>query len=631
MTESTPPACAPGVAPFKQSLAGTARLALLCNLTLEATRLTSVWHYPWDGKTPAYVLLFLLGTAVLWLLIGLVHAVVGRLWLTAALSAAATAVVAVVDHEKLRVHGEPLYPSDWAFAGNVGFLRQMLGGRLLLLLAVVVLLTAAVTVPVLRAVTRDSAPPNDRPGPRRGWPARVTVRLAVCCVCLLSVAYLGDFNSPGNAARATYELLGARWRASAQRSNYLTNGFVGGFLFNLHVPISAPAGYGPVGMARVVATYRRAAERINVTRQQDGIADVNVVMVLSESFSDPRELTGVHLEQDPLPFLHELMSRTTSGDMLTQAIGGKTANMEFEALTGMSMSQFPSQLQVPYHAVVPDHASFPSALWWLRQYGHRTVAIHPYTTALYRRRDVYPVLGFDDFVHDDHMSDSRRIGHDAFISDASAFDEVRRQLGVTHEPAFVHLVTMQNHTPFSDRYDDPVEVTGPDGEPLTDLGHYVRGLTHTDRALEEFIDRLRRFDEKTVVVLYGDHLPGAVYPESVLDANTRRTMHQTPFLVWANFPGPAVRQPTTSPIHFFGLVLERADAPVPPYYALLHELQQEIPAMDSGLMVGSDNQLLRETQLSDRAARLLRDYRMVQYDLTTGKRYSADAMFAPVH
>jgi phosphoglycerol transferase MdoB-like AlkP superfamily enzyme len=630
MTQPTPPARGRSVVPFTRSLRGTALLALLCNLVLEATRLATAQNTPWEQKTPAYVFLFLLGTAVLWVLIGLVHAVVGRLWLTTVLSAGATAVVAVADHEKIRMQGEPLYPSDWAFAGNAGFLQEMLGGRLVFLLTLVLLLTAAVTVPVLRALGRQRAvqEPGTRPRPARM--AQVTARLAVCCVCLLALGYLGEFNSPGNAARGAYELLGARWRAAGQRANYLTNGFVGGFLSNLRVPLPAPAGYGPAEMSRVVARYRRAAERINETRQPEGLSDVNVVMILSESFSDPRQLNGVHLEEDPIPFLRGLMSTTTSGDMLTQAIGGKTANMEFEALTGMSMSQFPPQLQVPYHVIVPDHPSFPSALQWVKRHGHRAVAIHPYTTGLYRRRDVYPVLGFDDFVDQERIREPHRIGHDAFISDASAFDEVRRQLEAVERPMLLHLVTMQNHTPYADRYADPAEATGPNGERLTDLGHYVRGLTHTDRALETLIGGLRRLEERTVVVFYGDHLPGGdVYPESVYDANTRRAMHQTPFFVWANFPGPEARQPTTSPIHFFDLVLERAGAPVPPYYALLHELRREVPAMDSGMLVGGDDRLLREGQLSDRAARLLRDYRLVQYDLAAGKGYSAQAMFAP--
>ncbi len=187
---------------------------------------------------------------------------------------------------------------------------------------------------------------------------------------------------------------------------------------------------------------------------------------------------------------------------------------------------------------------------------------------------------------------------------------------------------MQNHVPFPGRYDDPATVTGPDGRPLTDMGQYARGLTHTDRALEHLIGELERSEEETVVVFYGDHLPGT-YPDAVFEANSARVRHATPFFVWANFPGPDDRQPTTSPTHFMDLMLERAGAAVPPYYALLDQLRREIPAMDRGMLVDAEDSLLRRSHLSDRAERLLHDYRLVQYDLSVGERHSADVMFGP--
>jgi hypothetical protein len=74
------------------------------------------------------------------------------------------------------------------------------------------------------------------------------------------------------------------------------------------------------------------------------------------------------------------------------------------------------------------------------------------------------------------------------------------------------------------------------------------------------------------------------------------------------------------------LVLQRADAPVPPYFALLEELRAQVPAMDGGFMIDADDRRVDEAQLSPRATRVLDDYRMVQYDLSVGKRYSLRAM-----
>jgi hypothetical protein len=613
-------------APYLPTLAATAKVALLCNLAIELSRLTTIKYHLWDYKTPTYPLLFLLGTGVVWLLVGLVHAVVGRLRVTAALVATATAVVVVVDHEKVRLRGEPLFPSDMVFAGNVGFLSQMLGARVLLVAAVVVLLAGGLTLAALAAVGSRLA--RHRPE-QRPWYARLGLRALVSLLCSLALVYLSQFNAPGNAARGAYDLLGASWGRAGPQATYLGNGFVGAFLYNLDVPaISRPRGYSGATMARIIATYTAAARRINRQRDADALDDVNVVMILSETFSDPTQLAGVELPDDPIPFTRRLMSRTTSGSLLTPALAGKTANVEFEALTGMSMSGLPAQLHVPYNGLVPHFSTFPSAVGWWKTSGRRAVAIHPHTTELYRRPDVYRIFGFDEFVHEGGMEREDHIGHDAFISDEAAFDELLHQLESDREPVFVKLVTMQNHMPYADRYDDPVDVTTSDGEPLTDLGHYVRGLSHTDAALEQLIGELRDSPERTVVAFYGDHLP-AGYPASVHAANGRLGMHRTPFFVWANFPGPVAPQPTTSPIQLMPLALERADAPVAPYYALLDELRRHVPAFDLGIRIDAHDRPAPLGTLFPEAARVLHDYRLVQYDLTAGKRYSEAAMFGP--
>jgi phosphoglycerol transferase MdoB-like AlkP superfamily enzyme len=615
------------VDPYLPGLAGTAIVAVLCNLVLEVSRLSGAQRYPWQYKTPWFVLLFLLGSVVIWMLVGLVHAVVGRLSVTIALAATATALVAVIDHLKVRFRREPLYPSDWQFVGNLDFLTQMIGIRMALLVALGVAALAVLTWLGARALRRRLAvtDPPVRDPRRRG--SRLGVRVLTAATCALGLVYVGGFNSSGNLARGAYEAFGAQWRPWSQQRNYLGNGFVGGYLYNLDPPeMPRPEGYSAAAMSRIVDTYRRAAAQTNRSRSAGSLDDVNVVSVLSESFTDPTALSGVHLDRDPIPFTRRLMRQTTSGEMLAQNVGGGTANMEFETLTGMSMSQFPPQVRVPYQMVIPEHDSFPSAVEYFKQHGHRAIAMHPFTTEMYRRRDVYRILGFDEFLHQDTMQHRRRIGDDGYVSDAAAFNELTDLIAAEDDPLFVNLVTMQNHIPYADKYDDPVAVTGPDGEDLPEVGQYVRGLSHTDEALRDLIGDLRRSDERTIVVFYGDHLP-PTYPDTVFQRNGRRAMHETPYFVWANFAGPTVRAPMVSPIHFLDLVLEHADAPVPPYYELLRRLRRQVPAMGGGMMVDADGDAVRPDRLSDEATKVLHDYRLVQYDLAAGKRYSERAMF----
>jgi hypothetical protein len=171
-----------------------------------------------------YPALFLLGATVTWLAIALLHAVVGSIRANAALSALVTAVLAVVDMEKIRVLREPLYPEDWEVARQFGFVASMVGPHILPLLLLVVVL-AIVMLAASRAAGRWSSSTGQSPRSRWGG---ATGRLVAATLCLTSLNYLGHFNSPGNAARGAFELFGAEWLPSNPQVDYLRNGFVGG-------------------------------------------------------------------------------------------------------------------------------------------------------------------------------------------------------------------------------------------------------------------------------------------------------------------------------------------------------------------------------------------------------------------
>lgn len=572
---------------------------------------------------------FLIGTAVVWLLVLLVLAVTGRMWLTVPIVAAATGLVGFINATKLEMRHEPLYPSDWYFALHPLFLLHLLDppqlGILAGGLAGLVLLALA-----LRWLLRRYSTSVQRATQPGLWGWLLAGRAVVAVTCLSAIGYVGHFNSPDNYVRETYEAQGARWKYWHQAANYAVNGFVGGTLYNLSTEaMPTPRDYTQATMAGIVRQYDALAHRLNKGRT-GSFEDTNVVLLLSESFSDPTRINGVDLARDPIPYTRSLMRTTTSGRMLAQFYGGGTANMEFEALTGLSLTQFNPQVVSPYQQLLPRFRSFPSVVGLFKDMGHRAIAIHPFTTTLYQRETVYPILGFDEFVHDETMQTAEKLERSSYISDRSAFAETLHQIDSTERPALVNLVTMQNHYPHTGIYDRPIPVTGThSAEETAEVGGYARGLSYTDAALKPFIDSLRRSDERTVVLFYGDHLP-PVWSKETSAQNSPRKMRSTPFFVWSNFGRqPPKRLTTTSPIYFVNQVYDAADAKLPPYYALLSALHEEIPALARGMMIGPDDQRLDESELSPRAKDLLHDYRLVQYDLTVGHQYTKDGMLYP--
>ncbi|HSE55010.1 MAG TPA: LTA synthase family protein, partial [Nocardioidaceae bacterium] len=514
--------------------------AVAVNLVLELSQLdrASTFNGSAFATSPG---LFALNTAVIWLVVGLIASVLGRVWPALGLAGVVTVVLAYANHEKLQLRLEPLYPNDLALALQVKFLGQMVGPGAAVALTLAAVLVLGLCLGLGRLARRRSAPPPAGVAARRGR-GLVLGRVALALACAAALTQVVGFNTPGNPVRNSYESLGASWKWWHQKANYAVNGFVGGFLYNLSVPaMTRPRDYSAATMHRIAEKYAGVADAINRHRDPSALDDVNVVAVLSEAFSDPTRIEGPEFARDPLPRTRRLMAATTSGNMLAQRFGGGTANMEFEVLTGQSLALFQPQLNTPFQQLVPEYDTFPSVVGYLEERGYRSVAVHPYMTSMYKRREVYPTLGIDEFVHDETMREARTIDDNDFISDASAFDEVLRRLEESRDPTFVNLVTMQNHFPMAGKYDDPIPVTGiRDPGERAEAAGYARGLRHSDAALADFLERLESGDEKTVVVFYGDHQPAFWSPETRAK-NPRRVLRETPFFVWSSFDAPRPR------------------------------------------------------------------------------------------
>lgn len=612
---------------LRRGAIGSLQAALVAAVLLEASTL-GLFYPRWFKDLFLDSGAFYLDTLVLWVVIGFLWAVLGRLWWSIGIVLALVLTVGVANLVKIRIREEPVYPSDLDFVREPEFLTSMVSPVFLVVALGVVVGVLVLAVRTGRRMDLRYPRPRWRHLPREQALAVLGMRVGVGILAALLLAQAGQFNQPGNVWRGLYEVRGNDWRYWSQKTNYRSNGFVGGFLFNMPVDAMAePLDYDAAVMDRIAERYAALADEVNAERT-GSLDDTNVVIVLSESFTDPTELEGFELERDPIPRTRALMAQTTSGSMLAQMYGGGTANMEFETLTGQSLGLFRPQMLSPYQMLVPDQDDYPSAVGWFRSHGHDAIAVHPYRVGMYKREQVYDRFGFESFIHDTTISEKDTIDDNPYISDKSAFDEVLDQIDDHEKPLLVNLVTMQNHIPVDDNYDDPLEVRGADGGEGKRIGQYARGLEHTDEALADFLDELGKGPEKTVVLFFGDHLPG-IYGSSVKNENKGLALYRTPFFIWSNQPGHNVARavPTTSPAFFLPLLYDVADAPVPPYLALLGEVHQHVSAIQQGRLLDASGETVEEADLDPESAQLLADLRLVQFDFSIGGRLALDRMW----
>jgi phosphoglycerol transferase MdoB-like AlkP superfamily enzyme len=600
--------------------------AIVALIALSALELSQALRDPWlpamERIAEIPIRLLLLGYLLLWLLLILVVSVVGRLWIASTLFLSLVGAAAMANYQKMRLRLEPIYPADVLYLGDLGFLAENAGVLASLGVGIGVALTGSIAFFLSRLSARIFGT-RSLSGSAFGR-RQLLLRGGAATLAGAVLISATNFNEPRNPVRQTYDAAGASWAPWDQPQNYALNGFTSGLLYNM--PVTAmrkPEGYSAAAMDILVDKYSRIASSINAERRTVAIQDTNVILVLGESFVDPLRMEGVELEEDPIPFTRSLMASSTSGTMLSSGYGGGTANVEFEVLTGMTVHNFEPQISTPYQMLVPQYASFPSLLRSLAGQRHEKVAIHPFKPSLYRRTDVYSSFGFTRTKFLDQMTHTERYESDPFVSDAATFNELLDDIRASERPVVAKVVTMQNHRPLEGKYASPLNGWDAKGDPLPEeLGQYLRGLRYSDLAIQQLSKDLQDLPERTVVLYYGDHHPAA-WPDSVLDQNDPRTKFETPFFVFANFTTRRIETPEVlSPPFLVNQMLRAVNAPLTPYEALLEKLAEELPVLDRK----SIDELSR-TERTSPAKDLLSDYRLVQYDLSVGRRYSAEAMF----
>lgn len=486
------------------------------------------------------------------------------------------------------------------------------------------------------------------------------VLAAVLSVVLLS-AYAMGLGTPGSNVYKWAKDNGYEpqlWNAigDAQANNPATT-----FLSLSKVKaMDKPGNYSQKTMESLAKKYTQEAKTINQTRTGE-LTDNTVIMILSETFSDPTRVPGVSFSLDPIPNIRNIKNTTTSGLMLSPGYGGGTANIEYQALTGLNLANFNDSLIVPYQQLVPnqnDPYSFNQI--WMKKYGkNASTAVHPFQQSMYLRNINYRKFGFSYLYTLDSKIPLKHTGcidRSPYVSDSEAYQSILDLLDRQQDSKssqFLQLVTMQNHMPYGDYYDNNEFSDANISEDLSDGEHwnintYTKGINWTDQETADFLNQLDQMDKPITVIFYGDHLPG-IYDTADMNKNNKTVLHETDYFIWSTSAssshGTKVNPTTTaytSSNYFMPLAAEHMNAKVSPYLAMLTELQQEVPAMsrvigtNGGIGQGKatyldhDGNDIKVTALSAKAKELLKDYKLVQYDQTVGKNYLKDLDFTQV-
>lgn len=170
-----------------------------------------------------------------------------------------------------------------------------------------------------------------------------------------------------------------------------------------------------------------------------------------------------------MPFTDSLKENTLNGRLYVSILGGNTANTEFEALTGNSLSLL-SPAVIPYQNQVQH--DMPSLARILEAQGYETMAMHPSGKKVWNREQVYAFFGFDTFIHQGVWEVPYEYVRN-FISDACNYDEIihRYENRNPDAPFFLFDVTIQNHSGYYGEIPMDIDVVSVGGIPAEEAGY----------------------------------------------------------------------------------------------------------------------------------------------------------------
>ncbi|MDO4444162.1 MAG: sulfatase-like hydrolase/transferase [Bacillota bacterium] len=292
--------------------------------------------------------------------------------------------------------------------------------------------------------------------------------------------------------------------------------------------INEPNGYSEGLMDEIV----ESEGKIKKTKEKN--LDVNILFLQLETFIDPTEINFLKFSEDPIPNFRKLMDEYSSGYYKVPAVGAGTANTEFESITGMSLRYFGAG-EYPYKSILKEETC-ESAAYVLKNLGYGTHAIHNNEANFYGRRSVFSRLGFDTFTSEEYMPDISDTTPMGWVKDHILTDEIFKAMESTEGPDYVYTISVQGHGdyPTEPVLSNPtIKVTGAENQERNYAWeYYVNQLYEMDQFIKELTDRLEEFDERVVLVMYGDHLPTM---DLKVEDMKNRYLFQTKYVMWSNF------------------------------------------------------------------------------------------------
>jgi len=363
------------------------------------------------------------------------------------------------------------------------------------------------------------------------------------------------------------------------------NGLILTFMYDLNfIKVEKPSGYSTKKAKSYLAEYE--------SKEQNDTKTPDVIVIMDEAFSDLSVLGDIETNAEYMPFIHEMMKgydNTVSGYLNMSIYGGNTPNSEYEFLTGDTLKFLPMG-SIPYQQYM--FGKRDSLVSQLKDLGYHTTAMHPYLEKGWNRYNVYDYFGFDEtFFKDKDNMHGKNIRN--YYSDQSVVDWIlEREKSFGDKPEFTFVVTMQNHSGYTENFASlPHTVKVKGLENYDAVSNYFSLVKLTDQQINRLVEHYKNSERDTIIVFFGDHQPNTTVGNPILrmhgmdpeNLNTEQNAlrYKVPYFIWANYDIEEETDKEISANYLAGLMTEKAGIKQTPYQLFLKDLREEYPVISA--------------------------------------------------
>ena len=328
----------------------------------------------------------------------------------------------------------------------------------------------------------------------------------------------------------------------------------------------------------------------------------NIILMLTEAFWDITKQNSIKFDKDPLKEYHDIRNNSIAINTLSPTFGGKSSNTEFELITGGSLSYYRMGTLAYFKFFQKEESNKnPTIVRELKNNGYKTYVGIAETAKTYAVDNIYTRMSFD-VKNEWYEKKGYTVSDEFLIGDViNTLKEKPKGKNI-----FYMTVSMDSHMPFVySRYksfDFDIINNNISSSSYKMLMAYTQAARNASLQLKRMYDFIQTFDEDTIIIFLGDHLPilSSLNVNSYNDMaefNTNNELkniyskYNTETLIISNYDIDYNDLTDMSTNLIFTTIINQMDIEISDYYKWLYTTRNSLPAVNAYVAKDIDGNL----------------------------------------